>query len=76
VLVALVAKVQIPTDRDENILALLGAGIAGALICGLLLRGFAHTGMLSAAWVSFVAAFLGAVALVLGLRVATGQHLA
>ena len=76
VLVAFVAKVQIPTDRDENIFGLLGVGVMGAVAGGLLMHAFARTGALSMAWASHVAAFAGAVALVLTLRVATKQHLA
>jgi uncharacterized membrane protein YeaQ/YmgE (transglycosylase-associated protein family) len=76
VLVALVAKVQIPTEGEENIFALLAVGIVGAVLSGMVLHALARTGFMSMSWVSHVAALIGAVALVLGLRVMTKQHLA
>jgi uncharacterized membrane protein YeaQ/YmgE (transglycosylase-associated protein family) len=76
VLVALVAKVQIPTDGEENVLVLLAAAIMGSVVIGLAVKAFGGSGALGAAWVSHVAAFIGAVGVVLGLRVATRQHLA
>src|SRR5215216_264903 len=74
VLIALVAKVQIPTDRDENVLGLLTMGILGAVGAGAIAHVAAGSGFMSASWVGHVAAFFGAVALVLGMRVATKQH--
>jgi uncharacterized membrane protein YeaQ/YmgE (transglycosylase-associated protein family) len=76
VLIALVAKVQLPTDRDENIIGLLTMGILGAVGAGAIAHVAAGSGFMSASWVGHVAAFLGAVGLVLGMRVATKQHLA
>ena len=75
-LVAFGAKVQLPTQDDESMLWLLAAGVLGAIVSGLFLRAFFHTGMLSMSWVSHLAAFIGAAVLVLGLRVANRQHLA
>jgi uncharacterized membrane protein YeaQ/YmgE (transglycosylase-associated protein family) len=76
VLVAFVAKVQIPTEDGENMAVLLAMGVVGAVASGMIVHTFIRTGFMSTGWVSHVAAFLGAIVLVLGLRVATKQHLA
>lgn len=76
VLVAFVAKVQLPTDDGENMAVLLAIGILGAVVSGMVVHTFIRTGFMSTGWVSHVAAFLGAIVLVLGLRVVTKQHLA
>lgn len=76
VLVAFVAKVQIPTDKDENLFALLAVGVVGAVGAGMIVHLVGRSGFLSMSWVGHVSAFIGAVALVLGMRVATKQHLA
>jgi uncharacterized membrane protein YeaQ/YmgE (transglycosylase-associated protein family) len=76
VMVALFAKVQFPTDREENVPALLVMGVGGAVVAGLAVQTVARTGVLSTGWASHVAAFAAAVLLVLALRVMTKQHLA
>lgn len=76
VLVALVAKVQIPTEENENILALLAGAIVGAVGSGWIVQTFVRTGFMSTGWFSHVAAILGSILVVLTMRVVTKQHLA
>jgi uncharacterized membrane protein YeaQ/YmgE (transglycosylase-associated protein family) len=75
-LVAFGAKVQIPTDKEENMLALLAMGILGAVVAGFAVHAAVHTGILSTGWAGHVAAFTGAALLVLASRAATQKHLA
>jgi uncharacterized membrane protein YeaQ/YmgE (transglycosylase-associated protein family) len=76
VLVAFLAKVQVPTERDENLPVLLVMGVIAAVACGLLTHTLFRSGVLSMDWASHVAAFLGAALIVVGKRAATRQHLA
>jgi len=76
VLVALVAKVQIPTQKEENMPMLMVLGILGAVVTGWLVHTFARSGFMGMSWVAHLAALLGATLIVLGMRVATHQHLA
>ena len=76
ILVALLAKVQVPTERDENMPVLLILAVIAAVACGLLMHTLFRSGVLSTGWLSHVAAFVGATLVVLGKRAATGQHLA
>lgn len=76
VLVALVAKVQLPTDEDENVALLLAGGVLGAVLCGWIVHTFVRSGFMSAGWVSHVAALLGSIFVVLASRVVAKRHLA
>jgi uncharacterized membrane protein YeaQ/YmgE (transglycosylase-associated protein family) len=76
VLVAFLAKVQVPTEGDENLPVLLALGVVAAVASGLLMHTVFRSGLLGMGWMSHLAAFLGATIAVLGKRAASGQHLA
>jgi len=76
ILIALLAKVQLPTDKDENMFLLLVLGVLGAVVSGSAVHMAARSGVLSTGWAGHVAAFAGASLLVLSSRVATQKHLA
>lgn len=69
-LAGFLAKTSLPAERDENLFGLLAAGVVGALSGGFLMHALART---SASWMGHIAAFFGAVILLVILRMFTSQ---
>ena len=57
-LAGFLAKVQFPTDRDQNIVVLLTLGIGGALVGGFVTHMALHPGP---SWAGHIAAFVASV---------------
>ncbi len=74
VLAGLLAKMQFPTERDQNIVLLMFVGVLGAVVSGFAVHNLSRSGLLSMSWVSHIAAFMGAFLLLLLQRTATGQR--
>ena len=76
VLAGLLAKMQFPTERDQNVILLMIVGVLGAVVTGFAVHSLARSGFLSMSWISHIAAFVGASVLLLLQRTATGQRMA
>lgn len=70
-LVGFLAKMTFPAEREENIILLVGVAVFAAIVCGVLMERIFQTGLLSLSGASHVAAFIGAVAALFIMRIAT-----
>ena len=57
---SLLAKMQFPAKREENIFVLLAVGCIGAVLGGFIMNSIGRAGATSTAILCYVAAFLGA----------------